>query len=501
MDRRFNVLDEPWIPIGDSGRLSLLEVFQDSTLRGIGGNPVQKIAVIKFLLAICQRAATPADDEAWDNLGSAEMIRLSLTYLEKHRNDFWLYGEKPFLQIPDIHRAAVVSYGALTPEVSTGNATVLFASQVEPKLSDADKTLLFLQVGSMALSGKQVDNSVVLSADFNGKTNAKGRPSSGRVGPGLGHFGYQHSFYQGSTVHETLYMNLLTAKDIEATNMFPDGIGVPPWEEPPKGENDTIAERLRTTYMGRLVPMSRFMLDSATGLHFSEGIQHPNHNEGVWDPSASVQFNGEKSKAIWIDPNKRPWRQLPSILAFITTQDDFVTYQIKLPYSRVTRRFTQIGLWVGGLRVSNNAGERYCSGTDDYVESSFQLKTAYFGEAWYSIFASEMTELDKLSRVLWGAITGYHQQLKIQNNAKTQAAMASFWLLCEQDLQDLVDVCLPGNDRTQIRKTFIRHFFQIYDTNCPRDSARQMQAWAHNRPRTGNYLDSKAPSKEVEIAK
>ena len=51
MERRFNLIDEPWLPIVDVGRVSLRQVFSEPSYRALGGNPVQKIALMKLLLA------------------------------------------------------------------------------------------------------------------------------------------------------------------------------------------------------------------------------------------------------------------------------------------------------------------------------------------------------------------------------------------------------------------------------------------------------------------
>ena len=62
LENRFSLIDEPWIPIADSGRVGLRQIFSNPNYRTLGGNPVQKIAVTKLLLAIAQAATTPADN-------------------------------------------------------------------------------------------------------------------------------------------------------------------------------------------------------------------------------------------------------------------------------------------------------------------------------------------------------------------------------------------------------------------------------------------------------
>ena len=63
--RRFNLVEEAWIPVVDVGQVSLRQIFTDQGLRALGGNPIQKISIMKLLLAIGQAACTPKDDEEW----------------------------------------------------------------------------------------------------------------------------------------------------------------------------------------------------------------------------------------------------------------------------------------------------------------------------------------------------------------------------------------------------------------------------------------------------
>lgn len=152
---RFNLIDEPWIPVVDVGRVSLKQLFSDPQLRALGGNSIQKIALMKLLQAICQAAVTPENDTQWRELGVDGLCYAALNYLEKWRDRFWLYGERPFLQMPAVVRAEVKPFGTVLPEVSTGNTTVLTQSQREKPMSDADKALLLVVQMSMALGVKK----------------------------------------------------------------------------------------------------------------------------------------------------------------------------------------------------------------------------------------------------------------------------------------------------------------------------------------------------------
>ena len=265
----FNLIVNSWIPVAGLGRISLTDVFTHPEYRALGGNPTQKIALMKLLLAIAQAACTPRDEAAWKSLGAEGMAKACLEYMENWYDRFDLYGERPFLQMPGIVRAAVQPYGAVAPDIATGNTTVLLRSQVERPLSDADKTLLLLEQMAFALSGKKADNSIVLTQGYTRKKNDKGKPSSAKPGSAVGHMGLLHNFWQGETLQTTLWLNLLSEQSIIDSRLFPDGVGIAPWENMPMGEDCPVARKLRTSFQGRLIPLGRFCLLKDDGLHYS----------------------------------------------------------------------------------------------------------------------------------------------------------------------------------------------------------------------------------------
>ena len=496
---RFNLIDEPWIPIVDVGRVSLKDIFSHGDYRALGGNPVQKIALTKLLLAIAQAASTPEDDEAWAELGAGGMAANCLAYLERWHERFWLYGEQPFLQMPAIRSASMQSYGAVLAEIATGNTTVLTQTQIEKQLSDADKALLLLTLMGFGLGGKKTDNGVVLSPGYSGKSNDKGKASTGKPGAAIGFMGFLHNFLIGQSVAETLWLNLLTHDHLQQLPIYSGGLGTAPWEKMPTGEACDTAKTLQSSLMGRLLPLSRFCLLTETGLHYSEGIAHPGYKESMVDPSVSVDFSAKDAKVIWVDPEKRPWRFLSALLGFIgqTGTQGFDCYYLRLGLLRARSEVNMLGIWSGGLRVSSNAGEQYVSGTDDFVESVIMLPQEILGGTWYTNLKLEMAELEQLSKIVYSATLNY---FKNQNSeGKAQAGLASnlFWQLCERKFQDLVNACHDYNQAKALRKQFAGFANQAYDHFCPKDTARQLDAWAKNRPNLGKYLKDQTKTAEV----
>lgn len=486
----FNLVDEPWIPIADVGRVSLRQIFSEPTYQALGGNPVQKIALTKLLLAIAQAACTPSDDDAWHALGVTGLATHCLAYLDKWHGHFDLYGDKPFLQMPQIAGAATQSIGAVLPEIATGNTTILNAIQKESPFSDADKAVLIVQLMGFGLGGKKTDNAVILSANYLGKTNDKGKPTTGKAGTSIGFMGFLHNFLMGGTLLETIWLNLFTQEQITLMP-YAAGLGQAPWEAMPEGEQCEKANNLQNSLMGRLLPLSRFCLLNEAGLHYSEGITHQSYKDGMVDPSVAVNFASKEAKVLWVDTERRPWRFLTAMLSFMSANSGgFDCFHLTLGLPRACRtHLTNIGLWSGGLRVSSNAGEQYCSGSDDFVESVIFLNNADLGEYWYHELKQEMTDLDQLAKQVYGATMGYFKSQK--SEGKNEAAQASqlFWQLAERQFQSLVNACGVGNAQTSVlRRTFAHYATTSYSTYCPQDTARQLDAWAANLPNLNTYL-------------
>lgn len=486
IEQRFNLIDEPWIPVPQKGRVNLKTIFSDKSLVALGGTPIEKIALFKLLLAIAQSAYTPKDEKDWQQFGLVKLQSTILDYLQLHHEEFWLYGEKPFLQIPDIEKAKIKDFGTVQPHIASGNTTLITQIQTQKSLDDAEKALLLLTLMGFATGGKKTDNSAILSAGYTKKSNAKGKPASGKFGPSLAFMGLLHNFIFSGSLLQSVYLNLFSKEFIQEMGMFPSGIGIAPWEKMPKGEDDQVARDLAHSYMGRLIPVSRFILLEKSGLHYSEGIAHLNYLDGVVDPSVAANFSA-KPKVLWVDPEKRPWRQLPALLAFIQTETSFNCFQLKNSLKRYTAVDSFI-IWSGGLRVSSNAGEQYCSGTDDFVESQISLPSAIFSQqnvsAFYANLKNEMMKLEDLASQLYKAICKYYKDLTTDGKAIATKATNMFWQLCENKSNELFLLCCDEESEiklAQISPIFLGFVFQVYDRLCANQTARQMEAWAKNR--------------------
>jgi CRISPR system CASCADE complex protein CasA/Cse1 len=479
IEKRFNLIDEKWIPIADTGLASLHDVFSDGTLTALGGDPVQKISVFKLLLAIAQSAWTPSDETEWRKVGVSGMSERVLRYLEKWHDAFWLYGDKPFLQMPEIAKAKKKSYGELQMMVSTGNTTVLTQYQIEKALSDSDKALLLIQTMCFALGGKKGGSEIVLTEGYE-------KSKSLKYGSSLGQFGFLHNFVFTYNLQDSIYINLFTKKEISSYSYLSLGIGIAPWEQMPLGENDSIAQKLKQSYMGRLLTLSRFLLFTDTGAHFTEGIIYNTDQERMLDPSISVCFSGKEPVALKVNTEIRPWRKLTALLSYVMDEKNkYECPQIKLGLSRMYE-YQSFSIWSGGVRVHANSGEQYLSGTDDFVESEVQLSGSIFDNAsdFITTLNNEMEIMDTISGKVYVCVIGYFKQLKVDGDKTAKKATGIYWQLCERIFQKLVDSCATdtsGNKAKEYQKIYLAHAYSTYDQFCPNQSARQMEAWAANR--------------------
>lgn len=494
MNNYFNLIDEPWIPIAGAGLVSLKEVFESAEYSELGCNPVQKIALMKLFLAIAQSAYTPKDEVEWKELGAKGVADACLSYLDKWHDRFFLYGDKPFLQMPAVIDAGLKKYGVLLPNVSTGNTTVLNQSQVERPLTCAEKAMLLVRIMNFSLPGKQTDNKLILTPDYRGKFNEKGREATGSSGPSVSAKGLLHSYLITSSLQETVWLNVLAHDDVVRCGQYPQGIGVAPWECMPIGEDCTTAQSLKATLMGRLVALSRFCLMTDDGVHYTEGLLHLNYKEGVSDPTVAVNYSAKEPKALWSNPENRPWRELTSLLSVVSQEqvDGFHCLQLSVGLRRIRDLNLRFGIWSGGMRVSNKSGEHYMTINDGYVESTTWLNSNDLGDIWYSKLKQEMQSLDKLSKMLYGKVIAYFKEQSVEG--KKQAAQASnqFWLLCERNFQQLIDVCDEQDSLIKLRYLFAEYVSRVYDEYCPKNTTRQIECWAKCRPNLFKYINQES---------
>ena len=151
--RSFNLVDEPWILTAASPqKKSLRDIFSDPTLCRLSGNPVDKIVVFRLLLSMVQASTDLPDLDAWADLTVETMAANALAYLDKWHDRFDLFGEKPFLQFPQLEgKLETIPSGADTiavckiEEVSEGNNTIFSQWNMDRPLNLPELAVLLLR--------------------------------------------------------------------------------------------------------------------------------------------------------------------------------------------------------------------------------------------------------------------------------------------------------------------------------------------------------------------
>lgn len=520
MENRFNLIDEPWIPVADYGRVSLRDIFSRPEYQSLGGNPVQKIAAFKLLLAIAQAAATPADEKEWQALGAQGLADKCLAYLDKWHDRFYLYGEKPFLQMPAIVEkinqrterrltsattAGKKKEATLTgeakgfgsgfyPDLPSENNTFLSHTLMDRGLSDSERALFVVTLMNFAFGGKRVEADLTSLGE-----QQLGNRHTAKAGPSLGgYWGYLHSFVMAGHVVPSLWLNLMTIKDVEDIGLWKSGIGIPIWESMPSSESDIKSESHKNSYMATLVALCRFVMLFGDGIYYLEGISYPSTREGWYEPSLTLDRTGSDIKVKYVDPEKRPWRELEGLLSFAITghSSGFECFGVKQSIERARGNLDVVCFWSGGIRASSNSGDQSVKQSDDFVESNIWLETKVLEQVWSEQLKQEMNDLNALANTLYRSVQAYFKAMTVDGKNTAAQATNMFWQLCERDFQELVGSCDSADEsrlaRQRLRKKFAGYQHLSYDHFCPNETARQIDAWAQNRPNHYKYISQEA---------
>lgn len=483
-DSRFNLVHEKWIPAVGKGRVSLLDIFSDDSIHDLAGNAIQKIALIKLFIAIAQASCRLKDEEAWKETGVNGLSDRIIDYLQSHESCFYLYGDKPFLQMPvlaEIKEAKVQEiYFGYLPDLASENDSLLRQLQDKSELDDADKAVFITQLMNYAPGGKRTSFIKPLSPGFQTRTK------SAKAGPSLGGTnGYLQTCLKGNSIRETVWLNYFTDDDLMELH---GGLRLdvrPPWENMPTGEADNRAKELQSSVYAWLVSISRFVLLDDGGIRYTEGLQYPKIKDGYYEPFITIRK--EDNVALFADPSKKPWRSFVAMLQAV--YDDSSEYScdiLRLFMRRTKENMDVFSVWSGGLRLRANSGDQSVKQDDDYVESEVTLASEFMDSDGYGRLAEAMKKVEGYSAGLQKAIKAYCSLIDDSTDISAKGRKM-YWLAAEPLSNGLINACLSDNNTeielilSSMRKIVI----DVYDSLCPHESARQILVWMKNKPMRG----------------
>lgn len=433
-----NLVTDPWVPVlltsGKPDSVSLMHVFTNGReYRDLAVRPHERIALMRFLICVAQAALDgPADTDEWDQ-APVRLPDAAAQYLTKWKSSFNLFdSQKPFLQIAKL--APIASEKDAKEEHSQLSKSKRKINQRETKEDQQDER--FVAISKLDFSLATGNNPTLYDHEANGLDVRSFEPawialglltfqsfsSSGTIGvaqwgasrstsrssaaaPCL-HKLMLHSFIRRASVFETVCANLLTKKQVK-THLPPYSWGQPIWEHFPSSADDERAvENATETYLGRLVPVSRWARIKPEGAHMilANGFAYPAHPNRPAEPSAIEYVKKTKKgeeRALLRADDKAMWRQLPAILVRYR-QKKSGRGALCLDNQGAGLRYD---LWIGGLIWSSSGGY------EETVESVLPIDPCLQTDAGVAAYESEVIWAKRIASNVGFAVETYRRAI------------------------------------------------------------------------------------------
>lgn len=491
-----NLAFDPWIPVVDRNQgltqVSLCDAFQKAeSLLDLAVRPDERIALMRLLIAVAQAALDgPADRADW--IRSSERLAGAVTrYLKHWLRAFELFGDGPrFLQLPGLKPLKAGEHdekaGALTSKLdlalaSGHNDTLFDNAGGNPRTFQPHELALRLMTFQCFSPGGRI------GVARWGDTDTPGGGSSNHA-PCLQN-SMVHAYIRGSSLLQTIHRNLLSKEFVERV-YGPGRWGQPVWERMPASFEDTHAIRnATTTYLGRLVPLSRAILLDEDGIHviLGNGLAYPAFGSegGFRDAAATVVMRNNKGKQehgiLSLNLDKALWRELHSLSVKRHTEQG-VGGPLALENLDENSAFD---LWAGGLAADQ-------AKPLDLIESAFHLPAGMLLDTGQQVYQQGVGLAEKVEQALKQALEKYGQELSAREKRGPSINLASlrssaqgfFWTAAEPAVPQLLKVAeqpaiLSEKDwaGTEWGNHLRSSAILALQTVCPRSSARQLRAF------------------------
>lgn len=517
-----NLTTEPWIPIvrnnGTPGMVGLAEVFsQGDEIRDLAVRPHERIALMRLLICVAQAALDgPADFDDWKTCGR-RIAPAALNYLKRWQDAFELFGDgQRFLQPDNLQRltkkpATEDDEGRLVSKLdvalATGNNSTLFdnAGGTERTFTPAQLALMLLTHQCFSPGG------TIGVAIWNGKPT-EGWKSYPRPAPGYSEHApclsgsMLHTFLRGANIAETVYFNLLSKHAVELA-LGSDKWGQPVWEAMPTSPDDTPkVANATTTYLGRLVPLSRAIWLENDG-HFmlrANGLTYPPFPE--WrEPTSTIVIRKVKDQSeravLSASLDKALWRELHALVVKTTGKEPGGPLALQN-----TASDKPFDIWVGGLVADRGKPL-------DTVESVFHVPATMLVEIGQLTYEAGVRHAERMERRLRLAVSVYHKEVgnnlsraEMREHRQRILSKATFqyWTDVDRHVNHLLAVAENpalldnGWHKTDWGQAVWRAALAAFEGACPCGTGRQIRAYALGRQALFAHSTKLEPIEEVE---
>lgn len=466
-----NLVTGSWIPVifdnGETKLVSLKELYEKAELiSDLVLNPPQRISIMRLLICITQGALNgPENEEEWLKCKD-RIIPESLKYLESRTNKFNLYDKgQPFLQVAGLGANEKKPLDKL--DFSSPSASTLFdheaaASSIKDR-NDAWKAMNLITLLNFNTTGK-VGQAIWGKENYNFSTYPT---------PCIGH---SHTLLKGSNIKRSIYMNLLTKKEVKG---FPNTVwGEPIWDNSPTCNNDIDAfNNASKTYLGRLVPLSRLIL---LDVNDNKCIIGPTPKTlifeglpGFREPTTTVMLSKKNEPyCLRVTSEKHIWRDLGAILSLSNCMTDGGAVNLRKIHKL---ELQNVDIWVGGLELGAQAAK-----LNDMAEWNVSIPLTFLSEtnSPLPIYSKGVELADYGSSVLGKAVSKYCAEMKMENSLSTKAR-THFWQTLDNEYQVLIDSVV--NDKSLDEEWYNKIFAAMnraFEYACPCVTPRQIQAFA-----------------------
>lgn len=498
-----NVAFDPWIPVvttaGERKLVSLCTVLTEGeNFSDLAVRPHERVALMRLFLCVAHAALNgPKDYDEWCD-ASKKLPEETRKYLTTCKDSFELFhATKPWLQVAGLSRNVTKTSSTdntldwtpvskLNFSFATGNNTTLFdhGGMSENRCIAITETALSMLTFQCFSPGGLISQ-VYWGDKQTGKSSKDGPCVSASM---------LHAFLRDENLLKTIHLNLPNYEDIRFSYGERD-IGKPVWEMAPTSFSDSIGVvNATTTYVGRLVPMTRLILIHPSGerMLLGDGLVYPPYTDGFPpEPSTTVVIRkkGEKEERALLSyrPAKALWRELAAVVVKRTSEG------LGGPLSlRAIQDSEECDLIVAAL-ARNQAT------IVDTIESAFHIPSRLRSSGGATTYEAEVKYAEAVANRLGWAVETYRGEIdhgwdgklksagpaKGQLKAKLHAlATTHYWTTVEKNLPLLMThIEAIGTDaaittREAWRKMLFVAACEAYRIACGQETPRQMRAFA-----------------------
>jgi len=455
----FNLVENPWIPVryrdGRNALVSLETAFRDALqIADLDCPPHERISLMRLLVCITQaELGAPETPDDWGDFGG-DLESRAPAYLRRADifPHFNLFGDGPrFLQAKVDESAEPYLASQMVFHFSTGNTHTHLDHEggTERKFSEAFLARTILTYQNFFVGGSMA-------------SKIKGN------GPCLK---LLHAMLKGRDLKKTIILNCVDEETLSGSEI---AIGRPSWEDSSQGANCA-------SLLGRLVPLQCCLRLPPDCVHawIEDGLAYPEY-PAAREPSATITVKKDERYLLRADLSRGIWKDLHLILQTRATNAQSQSAPLSLQSHLEHLGDESSSIWLSELYKAKDAK------IVDVLESFFSIPLAMFTDTGRARYEAGVHFADERSNQLDGAVKQYGKALK-NESPPTDAAKHHFWHALDQQSGTLLEIIrtpaiMDGKSFGEGADPWtlaVRHAAKdAYDAVCPRQTPRQLQAYA-----------------------